>query len=187
MHRGYYKMWRRAEESLVFEHKDPYLWKLWSYCLFRASYVSREVAFGSDVVNMEPGQFITSRKSLSEKLHLSEQSIRTLLKILENSKNLTIKSTNRYSLITIINWDVYQSNGIDINQQINQQVTSSQPASNQQVTTLVTTLFPGNHPGYLDDFLHRLSTGKVKGFSSPFVLICLHLFILFRGCRTLST
>ena len=51
-------------------------------------------------------------------------------------KNLTIKSTNKFSIISIINWDTYQSCDIatnhQTNQQPNQQVTSNQPATNHK-------------------------------------------------------
>ncbi len=80
------------------------------------------------------GQLITGRKSLSEKTGLSEQSIRTCLDRLKSTNEITIKTTNKNSIITVLNYDLYQNKESD-NQQSNQQLTIKQPTSNQQVTT----------------------------------------------------
>ena len=80
------------------------------------------------------GQLITGRKSLSEKTGLSEQSIRTCLDRLKSTNEITIKTTNKNSIITVLNYDLYQNKESD-NQQNNQQLTIKQPTSNQQLTT----------------------------------------------------
>ncbi len=82
-------------------------------------------------INLTPGQFIFGRKQAADDLKMSEQTIRTCLKKLQSLENITLKSTNKFSTITICNWKDYQY----IENETNQQVTSNQPASNQQVTT----------------------------------------------------
>ena len=77
------------------------------------------------------GQILTGRKELSKQLKISEQSIRTCLNKLKSTNELTIESNNKYSLITINNYNIYQSIEI-INQQVNQQLTSNQPATNHK-------------------------------------------------------
>lgn len=88
---------------------------------------------------IKKGQVVVGRKKLAEKLHLSEQSIRTCINRLKSTGEITIESTNKYSVITIVKWEDYQTIPNHINQQnnqyINHPVTSKQPASNQQVTT----------------------------------------------------
>jgi hypothetical protein len=94
---------------------------------------------GYQAIDLEPGQFVFTRSSASLALRMSEQTIRTCLKKLEEMKNLTIKSTSKYSIVTILNWSSYQDqDGGDqpADQPAgNQQVTSKPPASNQQVTS----------------------------------------------------
>ena len=68
-------------------------------------------------VEVKRGQLITGRKKLSKETGISEQSIRTCLNRFISTKELTIKSTSRYSLITVCNYDEYQ---IDINKKITQ-------------------------------------------------------------------
>lgn len=90
-------------------------------------------------IQIKRGQCLTGRKALAKKLKISEQSVRSSLNKLKSTNEITIESTSRYSLITIINYNAYNDNdqlsNQENNQQDNQQVTSDQPGSNQQSTT----------------------------------------------------
>jgi hypothetical protein len=90
-------------------------------------------------VPVKKGQLITGRKRLSEETGLSEQKIRGCLNRLKSTSDITIKPTNRFSLITICNYCTYQPDVITVNQPINQppnqQITNKQPTDNQQITT----------------------------------------------------
>lgn len=63
---------------------------------------------------------------------MSERRIRTCLQHLENLENLTIKTTNKFSIITINNWDTYQSDETTNDQQSDQQATSKRPANDHK-------------------------------------------------------
>lgn len=82
-------------------------------------------------MRIERGQLVTGRKALSVQTGLSEQMIRTSLNHLKNTGEITIKSTNKFSLITVVNYEKFQS---DADEPTNR-LTSSQPAANQQLTT----------------------------------------------------
>lgn len=77
------------------------------------------------------GQIVTSRANLAEQLNLGVQAVRTSLDKLKSTGELTIATTNKYTIITVTNWIKYQ----DTNQQVNQQLTNKQPTTNQQLTT----------------------------------------------------
>jgi len=77
------------------------------------------------------GQVLTGRFKLAQTLNFSEMQIRTALKRLKSTSDITIKTTNKYSIITIKNYDQYQSD----NQPTNQRTTNKQPTNNQQITT----------------------------------------------------
>ena len=85
------------------------------------------------LINLEVGQFVFGRKIAESEIGLSQQKIRTCLKNLEKMKILTSRSTNRFTLVTVINWENYQSdkkNQPADQPAINQPSTSSQPAAN---------------------------------------------------------
>ena len=80
---------------------------------------------------IERGQLVTGRKALSVQTGLSEQMIRTSLNHLKNTGEITIKSTNKFSLITVVNYEKFQSDADEPTSNL----TSNQPATNQQLTT----------------------------------------------------
>ena len=113
---------------------DTNMVRLFLHLLLKANYkpVRREgVTFGRGVV-------VTSREELHRETGISPQSIRTCLKRLKSTNEITIKSTKKGTTITITNYDRYQSPGTNSNQEVNQEanrvLTNSQPTANQQLT-----------------------------------------------------
>ena len=98
-------------------------------------------------ITIKKGQMLTSRSHLADEVGVSVQNVRTALTNLQNTGEITCETTNRYTLITLVNDSVYdvrssetnqQTNQVsnqDINQPTNQVPTSSQPTANQQPTT----------------------------------------------------
>ena len=87
------------------------------------------------MVELDPGQFVFGRKKASIETGLSERKIRTCLDKLKKFQNVTIKTTNKFSIITVINWGTYQQDETKSDQLNDQQVTNKRPTSDQQVTT----------------------------------------------------
>ena len=133
MNRGYIKLWRKSLESPTWD--NPNVWRLWCWCLMKAAHKQVKLLIGFKELILEPGQLIFGRKKCAIETGISEQTVRTCLQALKSTSNITIKSTNRFSIISIINWDSYQVNEYEINQQKDQQITNNQPATNQQLTT----------------------------------------------------
>ena len=77
------------------------------------------------------GSVLTGRKSLSKEVGLSEQQVRSSLNKLKSTGEITIKATNKHSIIELRNWKPHQL----ANQLTTTPVTSNQPTDNQQVTT----------------------------------------------------
>ena len=80
---------------------------------------------------IERGQLVTGRKQLCLETGLSEQTVRTCLQRLEDTGEIIRKSTNKFSIVTICNYDTYQYE----DNATNQQSTNNQPTTNQQLTT----------------------------------------------------
>ncbi|PVH26264.1 hypothetical protein [Sphingobacterium corticibacter] len=84
------------------------------------------------------GEIVTGRIVLASELRMSEQQVRTALNRLKSTNEITIKTTNKNSVISIVNYDFYQD--VDSEQPAkqptgNQQITNQQPTNNQQSTT----------------------------------------------------
>jgi len=93
------------------------------YLLVKASYNETRHK-GTDIV---PGQLPFGRDAASRETGLSVQNIRTCVKRLKSTNEITIETSSKGSIITIVRWKEYQ--GITSN------LTNKQPTSNQQVTT----------------------------------------------------
>lgn len=81
------------------------------------------------------GQILTGLNSLHQKTKISNQTLRTCLKRLEKTGEINIQSTNKYSIITICNYDSYQLEQQTTNKQTNKQLTNNQQTTNKQLTT----------------------------------------------------
>ena len=129
MHNGYIKLHRKTLKSLVFQNSK--LFQLWLYCLLKASYKPCEVLIGLQKITLEAGQFVFGRKVASVDLDQTENSIYRHLKMLESLKNIEVKSNNKFSIVTICNWETYQSQEIENQQQIDNKSTTNR----QQIDT----------------------------------------------------
>lgn len=55
-----------------------------------------------------PGQYITSLSGLAENIGISVRSVRTALNHLKSTNEITIETTNNYTIITVTKWESYQ-------------------------------------------------------------------------------
>ncbi len=86
-------------------------------------------------ITVKRGQHITGRKKLAKVLKRSERSIRTSLNKLKTTNEITIQATNRYSTITIVNYNAYNDKETCNDQPNANQASDKRPATDQQTTT----------------------------------------------------
>jgi len=143
MNRGYVKLWRKTIDSGLLQNAAAL--QVFTYCLLKASHKHSKMLVGTTPVTVEPGQVVTGRLAIAKECKLSEQNVRTALKLLENLEIVTIKSTNKFSVVSFVNWDTYQQDqptDQPTNQPTpNQHLTSNQPAPNhkQEFKNLINT------------------------------------------------
>lgn len=100
---------------------------LFMYMLLKANHKDAKWQ-GNDV---KRGQFISSLGNISNATGISVQSIRTILKKLEKTNEIEIKSTNQYTIVTICKYESYQ----DKKESINKPITNNQQTNNKRLTT----------------------------------------------------
>jgi hypothetical protein len=170
---GYVKLWRKSMESAVF--KNANVWKFWCWCLMKATHKPVQILVGYQRVDLVPGQFIFGRAKASKELRLSEREIRTCVDTLSKLENMTIKATNKFSIISICNWDTYQNGKNENDQHNDQQATNKRPTSDHKQEYKECkeekTSSPGNNgDGYSEDFkifwkAYPRRAGKGKAFA----------------------
>jgi predicted transcriptional regulator len=87
-------------------HDSPNIMALWVAILYSTNWKEKKW----HGITIERGQFITSVKHLSQMTGLSVRQVRYSLHSLEVTGEVAIKTTNRYSLITVNKWEEYQVN-----------------------------------------------------------------------------
>ena len=130
LERGWIKLHRKSLDHPVFQ--DAYLWKTFCYCLMQANHKGKRVLWNDKEMILQPGQFITGRASASGALQFKSKMWDRKCSALENLKILTRKTTNRWTLITIVNWDKYQLRDYEDDQADDQQMTSKGPANDHK-------------------------------------------------------
>jgi hypothetical protein len=107
MHRGYIKLWRKTLDSDVWD--NPHVFRIWCWCLMKATYKPIIQMVGYQSIPLLPGQFIFGRKKCSSETKVSEKQVRTCLQALKTANRIAIKTASKFSVVSIINWDDYQS------------------------------------------------------------------------------
>lgn len=125
---GYIKLFRKLVRWGWYQ--DSVVKSLFLHCLLMASF--RDFSWMDQRLNA--GQFVTSYKRLAEDLGFSVQQIRTALKKLESTGEITSTSTNKFTIVTVVNWENYQSDEDIFNTQSNNPTTNEQQTDNKRTT-----------------------------------------------------
>lgn len=123
--RGYIRLFRCIDEWEWYT--DITVKVLYMHILIKANH-SEKIWRG---VTIQRGSFITSLENLSSESGLTKQQVRTALKKLESTQEITRSKGGSYTLITVKNWNLYQ----DSNTITNKQITQNQHRDNTEVTT----------------------------------------------------
>lgn len=125
MNNGWIKLYRKTIECGFFN--NPSLSHFWVWCLLKASHKEQQLSVKYQSVPLLPGQFVFGRKVASLETGLSERTIRTSVNHLKELGNVTIKSTNKFSILTICKWDTYQKLSTGDDQQNDLPTTNRRP------------------------------------------------------------
>ena len=126
MNRGYVNIWRKSLDNDLI--RNALAWQLMTWMLLKAAHAPRKILVGTALVELEPGQLVVGRSSLARELKSTERKIRTSLELLEKCDFLTIKATNKFSVVSIIIWHLYQ----DDRPANDQQGANKRPASDHE-------------------------------------------------------
>ncbi len=109
------------------------------------------------LIKLQPGQFVTGRKKLSQLSGVHESSVERILNFFEKEGQIEQQKSNKYRLITIINWEQHQN----LN---NQRTTTEQPLNtinnNNNINNLESMSWKNyNEDGHYEDEAIDLETG----------------------------
>ena len=85
---------------------DANVLKVYIYLLLNAAFKTTEWKNET----LQKGQLITGRKKLAEAVNISESMVTRILKKLESTGDISLKSNNKYTVVTLLNWAKMQGN-----------------------------------------------------------------------------
>lgn len=139
---GWIKIHRKILDNPIICKDSDHL-SIWLYLLLNATHQEIPAVFKGEKIILKSGQLITGRKSMSEKLGISESKIYRVINEYKNEQQIEQQTSNKNSLITILNWNKYQHAEQQNEQQMNnQRTTSEQPVNtNKNVNNIYFILF----------------------------------------------
>lgn len=127
------KLNRNILESSVFD--NPKLLKVWIWCLCKASHKEHDQVVGRQIQHLDAGQFIYGRNKAAEELRMKPSTVRDYISALKLNGNIDIKSNNKYSVITVVNWAIYQNAPTRNRQQTDNKRDNKRTTNGQQTDT----------------------------------------------------
>lgn len=124
MNNGFILLYRQITEWEWYQ--NPNTFRLFLHCLLMANFTDGRFE-GKDI---KRGQFVTSLPSLAEQTKLSIRQVRVALDHLIVTGELTNKSFTKFRIITVVNYDKYQSN----DSQSDSQMTDKRQTNDSQMT-----------------------------------------------------
>ena len=113
---------------------NPNLLRVWLWCLLKASHKHHQQMVGLQVVDLEPGQFVTGRFKGANELEINPSTFYKYLKTLEKMQMISLNSNNKMTVVTIENWRKYQTEDKEVYQQNNNKITTKEQQKNNKIT-----------------------------------------------------
>ena len=109
---GWIRLHRKIQETKLWESDEPYDMKsAWVDLLLMVNYEDQKFILNKRVITIKRGQTFTSIRKLSQRWHWGVKRTMAYLKLLEDLEMATVKATPEGTLITLVNYSVYQDGG----------------------------------------------------------------------------
>ena len=121
---------KMLDNPVVFKDADHVA--VWMYLLLNATHKECQVLFKGEKITLLPGQLITGRKAISDKLKISDSKVHRILKLFEIEQQIEQQTSKKNRLISIKNWDKYQFSEQQDEQQVNNNRTTSEQQTDEK-------------------------------------------------------
>ena len=135
LHVGWFKFHRQIFDNPVCT-KDAEYFFVWCYILTEAKYEEERALFKNEEIVLQKGQLLITIKDVASKLNICESKVNRILKKLEIEKQIEKQTSNKNTLITVLNWEKYQADEKQNEEQVkNERQTSEKQVKNKWKTS----------------------------------------------------
>lgn len=125
---GWISIYRKIQEKSWY--KDSEYVHVWLHLILNANHSDKKVWVNGQEVELKRGQLLTSRKAISDKIGVAQSKIYRILSRYESEHQIEQQKTNKYTIITIVNYDLYQKSEQQIEQKMNNKWTTNEQQMN---------------------------------------------------------
>lgn len=108
MSKGYIKLFRQIQDCWIWDTGRFDKRSAWIDLLMLANHGDKKIVFNGKYITIKIGQYLTSIRKLSERWGWPVSTVSTFLSLLEEDLMIKKESDNHRTLITIINYEVFQ-------------------------------------------------------------------------------
>ena len=87
----------------------PYVYVIWSYILCHVNYQPTEVIFEGKRITLNPGQGLFKLREIAALFKVSPTSLHRIINLLKNETQIETQTSPRNTIITVVNWQKYQT------------------------------------------------------------------------------
>lgn len=107
MSEGFITLHRSVQKHWIWQ--EPEALKFWIALLQEANWQEKKTMFNGSLLTVKRGELVFGRIKYSRLLNISEKKIRRYLNLLEKEQMIGQQKTNKYTLISITNYESYQN------------------------------------------------------------------------------
>lgn len=126
MNLGWIKLHRQLRDHPRF--RDAAWVQVWTWVLMSATHATVDMMFDGQRITLNPGQLITSVKTICRDTGQTPAVVRRILNTLEIDKQISKQTDNRRTLLSVTCWDQFQ----ETDKQTNNQTTIKQQSNNNK-------------------------------------------------------
>ena len=126
---GWVSIYRKMQDKSWY--RDSEYVHVWLHLILNANYSNKRVWVNGQEVEVKRGQLLTSRIAISDKTGVTQSKIYRILSRYESEHQIEQQKTNKYTIITIVNYEEYQKS----EQQTEQQMNNKRTTDEQQMNT----------------------------------------------------
>jgi DNA-binding transcriptional regulator YhcF (GntR family) len=106
---GWIKLYRSLSESEIWL-KEPFTkGQAWVDLLLRINHQDNKIMIGNQMINILKGQTLWSVKDMANRWKWSRHKVQLFLEMLKKEHQIDYKSTTKYTIVTVVNWTLYQN------------------------------------------------------------------------------
>lgn len=116
MHEGWVMIHRKIKSNWLFIEKRVFSdFEAWIDLILSVNHCDNIFKFGESRVRVKRGSMITSIRGLSGRWKWSNTKVKNFLKLLQKEKMITYKSDSKKTILSIVNYSIYQEGNITKN------------------------------------------------------------------------